>query len=247
MPDWLAAQPAEPWATAALPDLSAEPSWGQPAEPSWGNFELEPEPASPFAAPAVPAAQEPFDHEPSFSLEPDPGFQVEAEPVFSLEADEPSFGVREDVFGAPSELSLDETPQDRYIEEPAAEEPAVAAAGFNCGARSLNQSRSGSRRRPPRLGARGPRAPGSSLSSRGASRSRSPRSRRSPSPPPPEPEPAFPPGPTVHEEPAPVYAAARLPMRGTATDGSRTTTSTASPAGWWSCSATGPSGTWPGR
>ena len=33
-----------------------------------------------------------------------------------MEADEPSFAVREDVFGAPSELSLDETPQDRYID-----------------------------------------------------------------------------------------------------------------------------------
>jgi CheY-like chemotaxis protein len=135
VPDWLAAAaPAAP-DFAAAPELSAEPSWGQPAEPAWGNFELEPEPASPFAAPAAaatPAAQEPFDHEPSFSLEPDPGFQVEAEPVFSLDADEPSFGVREDVFGAPSELSFDETPQDHYIsDEPVAEEPAAAAAGFN--------------------------------------------------------------------------------------------------------------------
>jgi CheY-like chemotaxis protein len=133
VPDWLAASAAPDF--AAAPDLSAEPSWGQPAEPAWGNFELEPEPASPFAAPtaaAAPAAQEPFDHEPSFSLEPDPGFQVEAEPVFSLDADEPSFGVREDVFGAPSELSFDETPQDRYIaEDNVAEEPAAAAAGFN--------------------------------------------------------------------------------------------------------------------
>jgi CheY-like chemotaxis protein len=134
VPDWLAAPAAPDF--AAAPDLSAEPSWGQPAEPAWGNFELEPEPAaSPFAAPtaaAMPAAPEPFDHEPSFSLEPDPGFQVEAEPVFSLEVDEPSFGVREDVFGAPSELSLDETPQDRYIaEDPVAAEPAAAAAGFN--------------------------------------------------------------------------------------------------------------------
>src|SRR6476661_2936424 len=135
VPDWLAA------AAPAAPDFAAapEPSWGQPAEPAWGNFELEPEPASPFAAPAAaPAAQEPFDHEPSFSLEPDPGFQVEAEPVFSLDAEEPSFGVREDVFGAPSELSFDETPQDRYVfaeetltEEPVAEEPAAAAAGFS--------------------------------------------------------------------------------------------------------------------
>jgi len=132
VPDWLAAPAAPDFAAAS--GLPAEPSWGQPAEPAWGNFELEPEPASPFAAPAAaaaPAAPEPFDHEPSFSLEPDPGFQVDAEPVFSLDTDEPSFGVREDVFGAPSELSFDETPQDRYIEEPVAEEPAAAAAGFN--------------------------------------------------------------------------------------------------------------------
>ncbi len=135
VPDWLAAAAPAAADFAATPELSAEPSWGQPAEPAWGNFELEPEPASPFAAPAaaaMPAAPEPFDHEPSFSLEPDPGFQVEAEPVFSMETDEPSFGVREDVFGAPSELSFDETPQDRYIgEEPVAEEPAAAAAGFS--------------------------------------------------------------------------------------------------------------------
>jgi len=132
VPDWLAAPAAPDFAAAS--GLPAEPSWGQPAEPAWGNFELEPEPASPFAAPAAataPAAPEPFDHEPSFSLEPDPGFQADAEPVFSLDTDEPSFGVREDVFGAPSELSFDETPQDRYIEEPVAEEPAAAAAGFN--------------------------------------------------------------------------------------------------------------------
>ncbi len=80
----------------------------------------------------MPAAPEPFDHEPSFSLEPDPGFQVEAEPVFSLETDEPSFGVREDVFGAPSELSFDETPQDRYIPEDHRRRGARGgAAGFN--------------------------------------------------------------------------------------------------------------------
>jgi CheY-like chemotaxis protein len=138
VPDWLA-QPAAPdfgalssaesaLGTAPIPASPAEPAWGQSAEPSWGNFELEPESApSPFAP-----AQEPFDHEPSFALEPDPGFHVESEPVFSLEEDEPSFGVREDVFGAPSELSLDEAPQDRYLaEEPVAEEPAPAAAGFS--------------------------------------------------------------------------------------------------------------------
>src|SRR6476661_5146979 len=117
-----AASAAAPEAPASLADWTAS---APQAVPDW-------------LAAAAPAAQEPFDHEPSFSLEPDPGFQVEAEPVFSLDAEEPSFGVREDVFGAPSELSFDETPQDRYVfaeetltEEPVAEEPAAAAAGFS--------------------------------------------------------------------------------------------------------------------
>jgi hypothetical protein len=76
---------------------------------------------------------EPFDHEPSFALEPDPAYQVEQEPVFELEESATSFAVPEslqgDVFGAPAELSLDE-PQDRYLpeEEPAA---APAPAGFD--------------------------------------------------------------------------------------------------------------------
>jgi CheY-like chemotaxis protein len=132
-PDWLsqpahefaAPESAPPAPNAAIPEF--------PAEPTWSNFELEPEPArSPFAAPpaapAAPAHLEPFDHEPSFSLEPDPGFQAEAEPVFEIEESAESYTMREDVFGAPSELSLDEPPQDRYL----AEEPAPpAAAGFN--------------------------------------------------------------------------------------------------------------------
>jgi hypothetical protein len=151
-PDWMSS-PTEPafgaapsgtapgLGTASLPRYEepawgkpAEPAWGAPAEPSWGSFELEPEPASPpvAAPPPPPAAPEPFDREPSFSLEPDPGYQVQAEPVFSMEEGEPSFAVRDDVFGAPAELSFDESPpQDRYIpDEPAAiyvETPAVPA------------------------------------------------------------------------------------------------------------------------
>jgi hypothetical protein len=113
--------------TASLP---AEPAWNTPDE-SWGSFELEPEPSpSPFAVPPppAPAAAVPFDREPSFTLEPDPGFQqAAAEPVFSLEQNEPSFAIREDVFSAPSELSFDETPQDRYI----LEEPGPVANEFN--------------------------------------------------------------------------------------------------------------------
>jgi CheY-like chemotaxis protein len=131
-PDWLS-QPAHEFSTPeSAPPAPNAPIPEFPAEPSWSNFELEPEPArSPFSpppAPAAPAHQEPFDHEPSFSLEPDPGFHSEAEPVFEVEESGESFGMREDVFGAPSELSLDEPPQDRNL----AEEPApAAAAGFN--------------------------------------------------------------------------------------------------------------------
>ncbi|MFL6258597.1 MAG: response regulator transcription factor [Thermoanaerobaculia bacterium] len=123
IPDWMS-QPAEPafgadtepgLGTASIPQFTEEPAWG--------SFELEPEPApSPFAVPPpAPAAPEPFDREPSFSLEPDPGYQAAApEPVFSMEQNEPSFAIREDVFSAPSELSFDEAPQDRYLsEEPA--------------------------------------------------------------------------------------------------------------------------------
>jgi CheY-like chemotaxis protein len=124
-PDWLA-QPAQDWSAPPAPEL---PLAEAPPEPVWTGFELEAEPAMPampdYAAPA-PAAPEPFDREPSFNLEPDPGYQVEAEPVFSIEEDAPSFAVRDDVFGAPSELSLEELPpQDRYVEE-----PVPPAAGF---------------------------------------------------------------------------------------------------------------------
>ncbi len=128
VPDWMS-QPAAPsfgadtepgLGTASLPQFQEEPSWG--------SFELEPEPSSsPFAVPP-PAAPQPFDREPSFTLEPDPGYQAEAEPVFSLESQEQSsFAIREDVFGAPSELSFDEAPQDRYI----LEEPGPVANEFN--------------------------------------------------------------------------------------------------------------------
>jgi len=118
VPDWTAQPAAEPGlGTASIPQFTEEPSWG--------SFELEPEPApSPAAAPPAP---EPFDREPSFALEPDPGYQAAAEPVFSLEQGEPSFAIREDVFGAPSELSFEEVPQDRYL--PA--EPAPVANEFN--------------------------------------------------------------------------------------------------------------------
>ncbi len=112
-------------APESLPLTSEEPAPAFPAEPAWGSFELEPAP-SPFSAPAP----EPFDREPSFSLEPDPGYQVEAEPVFSLDdGGEQSYALQEDVFGAPSELSFDETPQDRYIPEDLP--PASPSAGFD--------------------------------------------------------------------------------------------------------------------
>jgi CheY-like chemotaxis protein len=114
-------------APAAAPDWNAAP---------WGGFELSPEP-EPMAAP-VPRGMdpEPFDREPSFTLEPEPDYTPPAEePVFSLEETDSSFAIREDVFGAPSDLSLDEAPldeapQDRYLtEEPAAPAPA-GGAGF---------------------------------------------------------------------------------------------------------------------
>jgi hypothetical protein len=136
-PEWGAAHPgldlpaAEPPAPAGMSFMGTAAVPGEfAAEPMWGNFDLESAPAAPDAPAAE--AVEPYDREPSFTLEPEPGYQVESEPVFSLEEDEPTFAVREDVFGAPSDLSLDETPQDRYIpdtlEEPAA--PLGASAGF---------------------------------------------------------------------------------------------------------------------
>ena len=149
---------AAPAMPAAAPDFSASPTLDMPAlsmpdmdlpplagsagpefsaEPSWGSFNLdaEPEPApQPFTAPA----SEPFDREPSFALEPDPSYSLESEPVFSLEDSEPPFAAPDQVFAAPSELSLDETPQDRYIpdapyapEAPAAPIAATAVAGFD--------------------------------------------------------------------------------------------------------------------
>lgn len=107
-------------------------------EPSWGSFDLEPTPPAfaPAPAPEPFAPPEPFDHEPAFALEPDPTYQVEQEPVFELEESATSFAVQGtiqgDVFGAPAELSFDE-PQDRYLPEELAAEPApaVAAAGFD--------------------------------------------------------------------------------------------------------------------
>jgi CheY-like chemotaxis protein len=139
------ATPEQMPAMMAVPDFAAppenlpltppEPALDFPAEPAWGSFELEaePEPApSPFAAPSQFSAPEPFDREPSFSLEPDPAFpassyQAPEEPVFSLDGGEQSYALQEDVFGAPSELSFDDTPQDRYLPE----EPASPAAGFD--------------------------------------------------------------------------------------------------------------------
>lgn len=129
-------------AMMAVPGIPAVPDFAAPpeslpltsADPDWGSFELEAEPApalSPFGAPPPQfSAPEPFDREPSFSLEPDPGYKVEEEPVFSLDGGEQSYALQEDVFGAPSELSFDDTPQDRYLPE-TPEEPASPAAGFD--------------------------------------------------------------------------------------------------------------------
>jgi CheY-like chemotaxis protein len=137
-PDWMAPHPtpdlaATPPAASGLDFMGAAAVPEFSAEPAWGSFELEPEPAAPAAFHAPAAASEPFDREPSFALEPDPGYAdgghpAAAEPVFALDEDAPTFGVREDVFGAPGELSLDEEPQDRYVHpEPAA----PAAVGFD--------------------------------------------------------------------------------------------------------------------
>ena len=129
------AMPAVPAMPAAMPPMDLPPLTGLEgvpefsAEPSWGSFDLEPEPAAPEPPAPLPftAAPEPFDREPSFNLEPDPSYQVaEEEPVFSLDADAPSLTLKDEVFGAPGELSLDE-PQDRYIPE----EPAAPSAGFD--------------------------------------------------------------------------------------------------------------------
>jgi CheY-like chemotaxis protein len=223
-PDWLAkpahefsAPEPSPAAQAPIPEFSAEPSWG--------SFELEPEAApSPFAAPAPASAGtstgashlEPFDHEPSFALEPDPGFQAEAEPVFELEESVESFGVREDVFSAPAELSLDEAPQDRYL----ADEPAPpAAAGFNWSIepeplhaepvhaepQRAEPHRSEQPTGPWEIAAPPPPAPWKAPEPLAA----------------PEPvaaEPVFPPGPTFAAEPAPEPAAAHAAGNGHLSD-----------------------------
>ncbi|MEA2604126.1 MAG: hypothetical protein QOF89_5118 [Acidobacteriota bacterium] len=108
---------------SGLAGVESPPAPAFAAEPSWAtSFDLEPTP--PAFAP-VPAP-EPFDHEPSFALEPDPTYEVEQEPVFELEESATSFAIHGDVFGAPAELSLDE-PQDRYLPE----ESAAAPAGFD--------------------------------------------------------------------------------------------------------------------
>jgi CheY-like chemotaxis protein len=128
----------------SMPDMDLPPLAGSAgpefsAEPSWGSFDLtaEPEPApQPFAMPAP----EPFDREPAFSMEPDPAYPLEldSEPVFSLEDNEPAFAAPNEVFAAPSELSFDDTPQDRYVPDvpsfpdvPAAPIAATAVTGFD--------------------------------------------------------------------------------------------------------------------
>jgi CheY-like chemotaxis protein len=199
-PDWLsqpahefsAPEPVSPPPNAPIPEFSAEPAWS--------NFDLEPEPApsvfgspTPAATPAPPAGPahlEPFDHEPSFALEPDPGFQAEAEPVFELEESAESYSVREDLFGAPDELSLDEAPpQDRYL----AEEPAApAAAGFNWSVEPEPPHRSEAPTGPWEITAPPAPAPWAEPEPLAAASA---------------PEPAFPPGPTLTAAPAAAPAA----------------------------------------
>jgi len=122
--------------TLEFPSLAEPPAPELSAEPAWGSFDLEaPSPSVP-PPPAAPEPfdHEPFDHEPSFALEPDPGYHLEEEPVFELDESPTPFNVPGDVFGAPSELALEE-PHDRYLpEEPVAAEPAAPAphaAGFD--------------------------------------------------------------------------------------------------------------------
>lgn len=139
-PDWMAPHPtpdlaATPPAASGLDFMGAAAVPEFSAEPAWGNFELEPEPptqTTPAAFHTPVASPEPFDREPSFALEPDPGYADDhptaAEPVFALDENAPTFGVREDVFGAPGELSLDDEPHDRHVP---AEPAAPASAGFD--------------------------------------------------------------------------------------------------------------------
>jgi len=177
----------------ALPELSAEPAWS--------SFELEAEP-EPAAAPpdfAAPAAAEPFDREPSFDLEPDPGYQPDSEPVFTLDDEEPAFAAGDEVFGAPTELSLDETPQDRYIPEiPEAPVAAATAAGFAWTAASAPE---------PEPVFDLPEAEPLAFEEPAALEkphwaTPDPTSVFAPAASPPETEPAYPPGPTAQPEPA---------------------------------------------
>ncbi len=212
-------------AMMAVPDLAAPPESlpltasgaapDFPAEPAWGSFELEaePEPApSPFAAPPSMPAPEPFDREPSFSLEPDSGYRVTEEPVFSLDGGEQSYALQEDVFGAPSELSFDDTPQDRYLPEDPV--PASPAAGFDWAAtaepeplRFEEEPLSPTPMEPITPVWETPAEPEPLSSQQPAWAAPDPASIYAPAIS--SPEPAFPPGPTAQPEPAPepVYTA----------------------------------------
>ncbi|HKV07830.1 MAG TPA: response regulator [Thermoanaerobaculia bacterium] len=106
------------------------------AEPSWGNFELEAEPEAPPAFTA-PAAEEPYDREPSFSLEPEPSFSLQPEePVFTMDDDVSTFTLRDDEpVSAPDELGLGE-PNDPFASPPTERmpvvpQPAPFSAGFS--------------------------------------------------------------------------------------------------------------------
>jgi CheY-like chemotaxis protein len=124
---------------AAVPVFPPEPVFAP--EPSWGSFDLDSSMPAPTAVPPPPplpipgpnTAPEPFDHEPSFALEPDPDYHFEEEPVFELEESAAPY-VPSDVFSAPSELSLEE-PLDPYMPpEPVFAPPPPAAppvAGFD--------------------------------------------------------------------------------------------------------------------
>jgi CheY-like chemotaxis protein len=112
-----AAEPAVAEAPEAVPQFSAEPAWGA--------FELEAEPEP------IPVPLEAFDREPSFTLEEEPSYQLESEPVFELEEGAPSFGVREEVFSAPADLTLEEAPpRESYLSEEAIPGAAMAGAAL---------------------------------------------------------------------------------------------------------------------
>lgn len=106
------------------------------AEPAWGNFDLEAQPEAPpaFTAPA----EQPYDREPSFALEPEPSFSLEPEePVFTMDDDVSTFTLRdEEPVSAPEELGLGmDEPNDPFaapLAPPAAApEPAPFSAGFS--------------------------------------------------------------------------------------------------------------------